>query len=264
MQLIPRYLVSNRINLLANEAGFVVEYRPVYQRNLQLYKGIENVLEFRLLNADQKPIDVSAYTPRFVAFDENNNMVIEHDGVSLQAGDSTEITFKGLFKVTVTENDLLNIDQQYLKYNIFLVDANNSNVLTYSNPHFDNDGTIFVSDRAFPAPKATYSIETFTQSSVNSNEWVSETLDAEPAINGNEALHTAAIYTDTYAGNITVQATLENQVTGTTKWADITTLSLTGSETDPTPINFYGVFSYIRFVTDASPADKITKILVRN
>ena len=41
-----RYLVSNRIDVLANEAGHITEYRPMYSRNLQVYKGIDNVLEF--------------------------------------------------------------------------------------------------------------------------------------------------------------------------------------------------------------------------
>ena len=76
MQLIPSYLVSNRSTLTANEAGFVTEYRPVYNRQLQVYKGIDNVLDFKLLNADQKPIDLSSYTPKFQAFDENNSLII--------------------------------------------------------------------------------------------------------------------------------------------------------------------------------------------
>ena len=118
-----RYLVSNRINILANEAGFVTEYKPVYSRQLNVYKGIDNVLEFRLLNADQKPLDVDRYTPKFVAFDENNQMVISpRNGVNLQEGDSTAYTKKGLFKVTITENDLLNIKDQFLSYNVYLVD----------------------------------------------------------------------------------------------------------------------------------------------
>ena len=128
-----RYLVSNRTEVLANEAGHVTEYRPVYSRNLQVYKGIDNVLEFKLINPDQKPLDVDRYTPKFVAFDENKNMVIERDGVNLQEGDSTAYTKKGLFSVTVTENDLLNVKDQYLSYNIYLVDYDDTKVLTYAN-----------------------------------------------------------------------------------------------------------------------------------
>jgi hypothetical protein len=242
-------------------AGFIVEYRPVYQRHLKVYRGIDNDVQFRLINADQKPINTTTYTPKFLAFDENNNLVIEHDGTVQDDGSSST---KGLFYVTITENDLLNIKSQYLKYVIYLVDSNNSKTLTYTDEHFDAAGIMYVDSQSFPGPRSTYSVTQFQQLSFDDMTWVSETLNAEPAINGNEALHTAAIYTDGYTGNITIQATLENQITGTTDWADIETISFTGTESEPTPINFNGVFSYLRFKTDTNPANTITKILVRN
>jgi hypothetical protein len=266
MQFTPRYLVNNRVTIIANDAGFVTEYRPVYQRQLHVYRGIDNVLQFRLLNADQKPINVSAYTPKFVAYDETNTLVIEHDGVVNQLDDSS--ASRGLFTVTVTENDLLNINQQYLKYNIYLVDSNSTKTLTYVDSHFDNNGTIFVDSYAFPGPKSSYSLTQFTEElgvagDDSDNYWLSESISAEPAINGNEALHTAAVYSDSYVGDVVVQATLENQVTDNTNWADIATVSLS-NETEPKPVNFNGVFSHLRFKTTASPTNTISKILVRN
>lgn len=266
MQFTPRYLVNNIVTIVATDAGFVTEYRPVYQRQLKLYRGIDNVLQFRLLNADQKPINVSAYTPKFQAFDENNTLVIEHDGVVNQLDDSS--ASRGMFTVTVTENDLLNVKQQYLKYNIHLVDTNSAKTLTYVDSHFDNDGTIFVDSYSFPGPKDSYNVSSFTEDigivgDSTDNVWYSESITADAAINGNEALHTAAIYSDGYIGDVTVQATLENQINNDTKWADITTVSLS-SETEPKSINFNGVFSHLRFKTTANPAEKISKILVRN
>ena len=256
-----RYLVSNRINILANEAGFVTEYKPVYSRQLNVYKGIDNVLEFRLLNADQKPLDVDRYTPKFVAFDENNQMVIEHDGVNLQEGDSTAYTKKGLFKVTITENDLLNIKDQFLSYNVYLVDYDDTKVQTYANEWFESPGIIKVSGNAFPGPSSSYSIGTFVS---DNDAWLSESIDAQPSINGNEALHTASVYTSNYIGDVIIQGTLDNQVADSTSWVDITTLTFTGSETEPVPVNFNGVFSYVRVKATSNPADKISKILVRN
>ena len=260
MQLIPRYLVDNRITLIANEAGFVTEYRPVYQRTIQVYKGIDNVLEFRLLNADQKPIDVSSYTATFIAFDENKNLVIEHTGTLVSGDDSA--ASRGLFSVTVTENDLLNLKEQYLSYNVYLTDSNNNKVLTYVDTHFGNDGIMYVSGDAFPGPATTYSVSTFTQDSYDADTWYTETITAEPALNGNEALHTAAVYSENFVGDVTVQATLENQITGTTNWADVTTVTL-NNEDEPKPVNFNGVYSYLRFKTTAEPSN-ITKILIRN
>jgi hypothetical protein len=242
-------------------AGFITEYRPVYSKQLQVYKGIDNVLEFRLLNADQKPVDITSYIPKFVAFDESNQMVLEKDATILD--DGSTIT-RGKFKVTVTENELLNLKQQYLSYNIYMQETDGDKVLTYSQPNFDNDGVIYVNARTFPGPLNSYSVTTFEQEGVGINTWYSETVDAQPAINGNEALHTAAVYTSAYSGNVVVQATLDNQVTESTQWADVATLTFVGTEITPAPINFNGVFSHVRFKATANPADKITKVLVRN
>ena len=266
MQLIPRYLVNNVVTIIANDAGFVTEYMPVYNRQIKIYKGIDNQIQFRLLNADQKPINIAPYTPKFVAFDESGNQVISHDGSVTQLDDSS--ASRGKFTITITENDLLNIKQQYLRYNVYLVDSASNKTLTYVDSHFDNNGTIFVDGYAFPGPRATYSISTFTEDSgisgVDDSVWYSESIDAEPAINGNEALHTAVVYTDSYIGDVTVQGTLENQVTGSTNWSDVSTITFTGSETEPKPINFNGVFSHLRVSATADPADKISKVLVRN
>ena len=261
MQLLPRYLCNNTTTVIANMAGFITEYRPVYSKQLQVYKGIDNVLEFRLLNADQKPVNITTYTPKFVAFDETNQMVLEKDATILDDGSTVT---RGKFKVTVAENELLNLKQQYLSYNIYLVETDGDKVLTYSQPNFSNDGVIYINARTFPGPLNSYSVTTFEQEAPAIETWYSETVDAQPAINGNEALHTVAAYTSSYIGDIVVQATLDNQVTGTTQWADIATMQLGGSETTPTPINFNGVFSHIRFKATANPADKITKVLVRN
>ena len=99
MQVLPRYLVNNVTTLVADVAGFVTEYRPVYSKQLQLYKGIDNVLEFRLLNADQKPVDITSYVPKLVAFDEVNQMVLEKDCTILDDGSTVT---RGKFKVSVT------------------------------------------------------------------------------------------------------------------------------------------------------------------
>lgn len=261
MQLTPRYLVKNITTLVADVAGFNTEYRPVYSKQLQVYKGIDNVLDFRLLNADQKPVDITSYTPKFVAFDENATMVLKKDGTILDDGSTVT---RGKFTITITENELLNIKQQYLNYNIYMQETDGDKVLTYSHSNFDNDAVIFINARTFPGPLASYSVTQFEQEAVGVDVWYSETVDAQPAINSNEALHTAAVYTSSYTGDVVVQATLDNQVTESTQWADIATLTFTGNETTPQSVNFNGVFSYLRFKTTANPTDTIIKILVRN
>ncbi len=266
MQLIPRYLVNNTVTIVANDSGFITEFKPVYSRQIKVYRGIDNTIQFRLLNADQKPINVASYTPKFVAFDEAGNQVISHDGTVNQIDDSS--ASRGMFTVVITENDLLNIKQQFLSYNIYLVDSASNKTITYVDSHFDNNATILVDSYAFPGARSSYNVSSFTEDSglagIDDSVWYSESITAEPAINGNEALHTAAIYSSSYDGSIVVQATLENQISNGTKWADISTVTFTGSETEPSYVNFNGVYSYLRFKCTKDPADKVSKILVRN
>jgi hypothetical protein len=261
-----RYLVSNRINILANEAGYVTEYTPVYQRNIKVYKGITNNLEFRLKNADQKPVALNAYTIYFRAFDENQQQVLEYNSNSV---DIIKNALTGLFTVRLRENDLLNIQQQYLSYVIYLQDSNDTAMITYSDEWFGARGTIYVDGSAMPGPSPTYSVTTFVVDTrrvgIDDSVWNSEPLNAQPAINGNEALHTAVIYSNEYQGRVRVQATLDNQLVGeqNVDWTDVATVDIDNA-TEPTPVNFYGVFSFVRFVAEADPSNKISKILVRN
>ena len=316
------YLLKNKIIIVADIAGLVTEYRPVYQKSIKVSKGIDNVLEFEVKNHDQKPVSLLNYTPKFVAYDENKVMVLEKDGTVLddvveksvsttqsEAGTTleftsttgiavgqrvtgtyikdktlvsaisgntvtlnkstssavasgTDITFqtlikKGAFTITITENDLLNIDSQYLSYAVYLTDANNAKTLVYTNTDFTSNHNIYVDDNTFPGPADTYSVNAFT-------DQYTEAINAQPALNGNTALHTAAVYTDSYVGDVKVQATLDNQITSDSNWSDVATLSFDGSETEPKPVNFNGVFNYIRFYASADPTNLISKILVRN
>jgi hypothetical protein len=257
MQIVPRYLVSNRINVVANEAGNIAtEYRPVYSRNLKVYRGIDNALEFKILNADQKPIDLTGKTVKFVAFGENRNLLIERDGVNQ--------SLKGLSKVTINDSDTIDIKDQYLSYNITIYDSTlNSPTLTYSNSHFEQSGVIEISSDAYPGPKPSSTVNTFTQDGSN---WYSNLVNAEPGINGNEALHTIAVYTNAYSGRVAIQATLDNDISDPTQinWFEVSFLVFDGSESEPKTANFNGVYNYLRFETTQDPANTITKILVRN
>jgi hypothetical protein len=74
-------------------------------------------------------------------------------------------------------------------------------------------------------------------------------------------LHTAAIYSTDFTGTVTIQGSLENQ--NPSNWVDITSVSLT-NPTEPTPVNFNGVFSYLRTKYTTTNSGTIDKVLVRN
>ena len=118
MQLVPKYLLNNSVSLTANLAGEVTEYRTVYQRNINVYRGIDTSIQFNVLNADQKPVSIlNTYTPKFKLYDENNRLIVERDGTVLETSTPSKV---GHFSITISENDLLNIPSQYLSYSVFL------------------------------------------------------------------------------------------------------------------------------------------------
>lgn len=273
MQLIPRYLYKNKVDVIANDVGFVVEYRPVYSRQIKVYKGVDNKIQFRMLNADQKPIDISGHQIEFQAFDDEKNQVLKYTA-TIQDDGSTRNT-KGMFYVTVTENDLLNLPSQYLSYTIFDMEACDQKVVTYSNSHFGACGTIYIDDCTSPTILPSLVVNNWLAvGSGSDTTWVAGNDDltkiiAQPKINKNEALHTVQFYTDAYnnkgyTGTVKIQGTLDNQITGTTDWFHVKTVDFVGNEVRPVMTSFNGVYSYLRFEADADPADKLIKVLIRN
>jgi hypothetical protein len=258
MQLVPRYLLKNQITVTVNEAGFTTEYSPVYSRQIKLYRGIKNTLQFKMLNADQKPVDISNYTPKFLAYDENKTLIVDRLATVTDDGSTTT---RGTCIVEVSDSDLLNVQDQFITYSIFLYDEVNGSTITYSDTGFGNTGIAEISSEAFPGVQPTTELVSFFE---NNEEWVSNSISAQPGINGNSALHTAVFYTDGFIGDIIVEATLDNTLSAATGWSALQTITCTGAETEPMPINYYGVFNHTRFRVTANPAEKITKVLVRN
>tara|TARA_A100001388_G_scaffold261354_1_gene230165 strand:- start:5380 stop:6063 length:684 start_codon:yes stop_codon:yes gene_type:complete len=227
----------------------------VYQRNIKIAKGIDNVIRFVIKNHDQKPLSIlNTYTPYVEVFTEDNIMLKKYIGTIKE---TSTPSYKGQFEINITSSDTLNLNAQYLTYTVYLRNTSNSDTLTYADSQYGVPGTIELTNEAFPGAIDSKTVSTFINS-------ISSVVDAQPDINSNNALHTAAIYSTGFAGTVKVQGTLDDSTTDS--WFDIDTVTFTGSETQPKPSNFNGVFSYIRFAVanDSGNSGTIDKILVRN
>jgi hypothetical protein len=59
MQLGSVYLYPNRLDVYTNFDDWVHERnRKVYQRNLKVYRGVDNRIEFRVKTSDQKVVNI--------------------------------------------------------------------------------------------------------------------------------------------------------------------------------------------------------------
>ena len=254
MQLVPRYLVSNSTVVVLDGTSNLTEYNKVYQRNLKIAKGIDNVINFEIKNHDQKPVSIlNTYTPYVEIFTEDNVLFKRYEGTIKE---NTTPNFKGQFTINIKDGDTLNLDAQYLSYTVYLTDTNQANTLTYADTQYGITGTIELTNEAFPGAINSKEVTNFVDK-------ISTVIDGEPHINSNTALHTAAIYSTDFDGTVTVQGTLD--ANNTNSWFDISTETLTNPST-PHYVNFNGVFSNIRFKFDNTSGNSgtIDKILVRN
>ena len=255
MQLVSRYLATNHSVVVTDGFAGNVEYRKVYQRNIKIAKGIDNVITFEIKNSDHKPVSIlNTYTPYVEVFTEDDVLLKRYIGTIKE---TSTPSYKGQFTINISDADTLNIDGQYLSYVVYLNKTSDAtNTLTYADDQFGPSGVIELSGSAFPGPIDSKSVTTFLDD-------ISSVVDAEPHINSNEALHTAAIYSTGFAGTVKVQGTLGDNTSNS--WFDIATETLS-SPTTPHYVNFNGVFSNLRFIktNDSGNVGNIDKILIRN
>jgi hypothetical protein len=156
MQKISTYLYPNRIELLADLAGFTTEYTNVYQRTLKIYNGIDNTIEFDIKNADQKRIDLSTLSViRLNLMDAAGNALPN----SPYTVSSTAI--KGIGTVMIPEADLTDLTDQFLKYSVTCIKAGVDTIL-YADSRFGAVGTIELVGNAMPTFRDERVYDTFT------------------------------------------------------------------------------------------------------
>lgn len=266
MQLLPRYILNTRIRIILNEVGNVTEYVPMFSRQLELYKGIDNVIQFQILNADQKPVDISDKFVRLLAYDQNNKRCLNIPCYPVKWDDST--TRIGMVKATILYNDLLDIPEQYITYWVSITDYDGVEILTYSDVNFGNPGIAKVNQRLSPRPAPAKST-TFNAIAYNrifdKQVWYSDPVYMDPGLNQNSALHTIAIYPNGYKGVFFTEITLEDNIlSNDCVWTKLDhIIEFNGKEQEPIPFNFNGMFMYARFGLTERPPKTPPKILVR-
>jgi hypothetical protein len=210
MQKISSYLYPNRIKLLLDLPGFFTEYTNVFQRNVKLYKGIDNVIEFDIKNADQKRIDLNTLS-------DISMTVMDSTGNALP-NSPYEITsipaLRGIATVTIPMEDLTDLTDQYLKYSITAM-KDYKPIILYADTQFGVDSTIELISSAFPLPKKQTILDSFT-SEIGYNNIPVHHSSAIPArfyeSNPTSCIN-FAIYVTGFTGSIWISATKQGTIT---------------------------------------------------
>ena len=147
MQKISSYLLHNRIELVADLAGFFTEWKQVYKRTIKIYNGIDNTLEFDVKNADQKRIDLSTLGAIELNVMDNQGFALPNSPYTVTPLNQT--TYKGIGSVTIPQDDLVDLVDQSLTYSV-TTRQNNKDVLLYADARFGATGIIELIGNAMP------------------------------------------------------------------------------------------------------------------
>ena len=265
MQTVTRYLLTNSIIVYQN--GYHGRNSKVYDRRLQVYRGVWNPLTFTFKNEDQKAQNIVGKTYTFNIVDTESKKAIVTRNLKILDDGSTQAS-KGTASVEITEGDLLPLDAKFYDYSIMEVLTDGSTLVTYADTNYVSAGSIEVLDGAYPQFTASTSVSDFT-SSGGPLQYTSGSINANPGSNNNKALHTIAVYTNNFSGSLRVQGTMSSSPVD----ADYFDITLDGqsspvtfsSSSTVTNYNFYGVFHYVRFSwdNDTGNTGTIDKILYR-
>jgi len=275
MHKLPIYIYETGYTLFSDLDGAVRQgYTPMYQKDIQVVKGVTNTLKFTVKNQDQKPLDISGETLTF-------NLVNKETGaVHLQTpcvtvDDGSTVATRGVATLTLTESDTASLVSKFYKFSVTRTIGGSGNHVTYANTYYEVAGTIEIVDHVYPAftdstelPNTDFVrplTSDFYRPSGQVTEYISSIYDAQPEYKRNGALHTLTHYSTSYTGTITVQATLDSQVTSDTSWVDLTTVNLTSSDSIGYQ-NITGVYNYFRLkhLPDNSNTGTLDKVLVRS
>ena len=275
MHKLPIYIYETGYTLFSDLDGAVRQgYTPMYQKDIQVVKGVTNTLKFTVKNQDQKPLDISGETLTF-------NLVNKETGaVHLQipcvtVDDGSTVATRGVATLTLTESDTASLVSKFYKFSVTRTIGGSGNHVTYANTYYEVAGTIEIVDHVYPAftnstelPNTDF-VRPLTSSFYRPNgqitEYFSSLVEAQPEYKRNGALHTITYYSSNYVGDLTIQATLDSQVTSDTSWVDLTTINLTSSDSIGYQ-NITGVYNYFRLkhLPDNLNTGTLDKVLVRS
>jgi hypothetical protein len=249
MQILPVYLYANKLDIILDLDATVRGVNQImYQRDLKIQKGIKNQVRIQFKNSDQKRVSISnTQTFVFCMFDVvNQRLLIEKE---LEVLDETTST-KGLALLTLNESDTLDLDRSSYQYSIKLMDTDGSYTPAYSNTYYGMAGTLHLSNDVYPVLQDSNSVDSFNityNDDIQLYEHKSGNIYANPEYNGNSALHTLAMYMTGYRGTVYIQGTLDNTPGSSGNYSTIATRTYNGF-TGIDPVNFNGVYTYIRIV----------------
>ena len=264
------YLYPNKIDVFTNAlASWQIErYRRVYNRNLKLYRSVDNRIDLQVRNSDQKAADVTGSVLVFnIITREGKDLILSKDCVSISPSN-------GRFYVNFSKDELNNIESGFYSYSIInevrsTIDADEytvtSKTVMYQDSQYGAISTLEISGDVLGETEPSIELNKFeyinpaTTGYPDPKYYTSSIIDTIGVTQVPQSLHTFQIYSTNYTGTVKIQGSLSEGGTPHV-WTDIETLSLTNaSQTYQSVTGKYNFFRIRHFPTTGT----VDKVLYR-
>lgn len=250
MQLNSIYLYPNRLVVYTNLDAWLTErYRMVYNRNLKIYRGIDNKIEFRVKNSDQKPQDITGrhFVVKIIS-QESQSLVYKADC----ALDDAE---KGKISFVIPKQILDEIEEGFYEYSIThetrdFINDDEYTVLESGPGYVDSQYGVIailevvgsVDGKIAPSISITEFLE-YVEPWHDENYFLSSIIYAQSQTVTSKSNHTFQLFFRNYTGRITIEGSLDEGSSPKT-WTDVKTVEYIGADREY--LNVTGKFNWFR------------------
>ena len=229
------YFYIPRETIVMMSGNSTRRYQTVYAKTLKLHKGIDNKLQFQLINQDQKPINVTGKELFF--------RIINEDGTRLLFTKmlTNIVALNGIVQLDTISTDIIDIETQYCYYSIEMSDGI-TDLPVFVDHNSGARGKIQIVDSVLP---------NFTPSNlinVPNHQLPSRTGPAityySSIFSAREGFNvTAQLYFDNYSGTVQVQGS----AVADADWYDIGDITTYTEQMECDTVNIIGFHPYMRF-----------------
>ena len=272
---LPIYIYETGYTLFSDlDNGLKQGYAPMYQKDIQIVKGVTNTIKFTVKNQDQKPLDISGETFTFhLVNKETGGVLLDKQCTTVDNGST--VATRGVCTLALSESDTADLVSKFYKFSVTRTVNGAGNYPTYANTYYEVAGTLEITDGVYAPfsesvelPNTDFTrplTDDFYSPGDNVVQYYTSYVDARPEWKRNNPLHTVAYYTTGYTGDLVIQATQESQPDSGTSWVDLQTINLSNS-TGVDYVNITGVYQNLRFyhLPDSSNTGTLDKVLVRS
>lgn len=204
----PVFVFFQRQIVVVLSGNSVRSYMPVYSKPLMLHKGVDNQLQFQVLDQNQKPVNITGKSITCRILNKDGTQVL------LQKALTLTLPATGIAVLNLNAADIEDIPAQQCYYTLE-IPVNSFNYPVYVDQNAGGRGDLYIVNSILPAfiPSQDVSIPTgqpFPNLNPNSNTTTSANVFYSSVINteDNPILTIQAKYAE-FTGNVTIEGSTQ-------------------------------------------------------